>query len=107
VSAATGWDFSWKESAEVGERSLVLQRAFNMKHGYTRDHDSASPRMMQAQGDGPGKGMGCTAEDWEKTVDIYYEAMGWDKQGKPLPATLERLGLDFAIKDMGVIAPGA
>jgi len=24
---------------------------------------------------------------------IYYEKMGWDEQGRPLPRTLSRLGL--------------
>jgi len=102
VAAATGWDFSWREGADVGERSLNLQRAFNLKHGYSRDHDSASPRMMEAPRDGPAQGMNVAA-DWGKIVDCYYEAMGWDKEGRPLPETLRRLGLESVVQDLNLI----
>jgi aldehyde:ferredoxin oxidoreductase len=34
-------------------------------------------------------------------LDDYYRQMGWDeKTGKPLPETLERLGLGEAIEDI-------
>jgi aldehyde:ferredoxin oxidoreductase len=26
--------------------------------------------------------------------------MGWDKAGRPLPETLKRLGLEFAVKEL-------
>ncbi len=33
-------------------------------------------------------------EDWEKSLDMWYEAMGWDKEtGIPTRATLEKFGL--------------
>lgn len=105
VSAVTGWDFSWKEGAEVGERSLNLQRAFNLRHGYSRDHDSVSQRIREAPRDGPAQGMSVGA-DWEATVDAYYEAMGWDKEGRPLPETLRRLDLESVIQDLNLKGTG-
>jgi aldehyde:ferredoxin oxidoreductase len=40
-------------------------------------------------------------EKWPWMVENYYRLMGWDpKTGKPLPETLEKLGLRELIKDL-------
>jgi aldehyde:ferredoxin oxidoreductase len=37
----------------------------------------------------------------DEMLDDYYQRMGWDKEtGKPLPETLQALGLAYAIKDI-------
>jgi aldehyde:ferredoxin oxidoreductase len=36
-------------------------------------------------------------------LDIYYDALGWDMDGKPLPKTLIRLGLKDVAKDLAKI----
>ena len=37
----------------------------------------------------------------DQILSIYYEQMGWDiDTGKPLPDTLKKLGLEFAVKDI-------
>jgi hypothetical protein len=34
-------------------------------------------------------------------VSVWYETVGYDRQtGKPLPATLQELGLDYLIPDL-------
>jgi len=92
VSAATGWDFRWREAADVGARVLNLMRAFNIRHGETREHNSVSPRILEAPLDGPAKGIS-VGEKWDEMVDTYYETRGWDQEGRPLPETLTALGL--------------
>ncbi|MFC1925515.1 aldehyde ferredoxin oxidoreductase family protein [Chloroflexota bacterium] len=99
LSALTGWDFSWQEAAEVGERSMSLQRAFNIKHGHTREDNSISPRLKEALPDGPSQGVSIAA-NFDKMIDRYNEAVGWDREGRPLPENLKRLGLEFVIKDL-------
>jgi len=37
---------------------------------------------------------------WDKMLDAYYRGMGWDNDGKPLPETLEKYGLDYVAKDL-------
>jgi len=38
---------------------------------------------------------------WDQMLDIYYQKMGWKGEtGKPLPETLNRLGLGDMIKDI-------
>jgi len=99
VGAATGWDFTWREAVDVGERINNLMRAFNIRHGHTREHNAISPRIAEAPHEGPAKGISIGPK-FDKMVDDYYEAMGWDKAGRPLPETLKRLGLESVIKDL-------
>lgn len=99
VSAATGWDFTWEEAASVGERILNTMRAFNIRHGMTREHNSVSPRILEAPSGGPVQGI-TVADKWDEMLDTYYEAMGWDKQGRPLPETLSRLGLENVSQEL-------
>jgi aldehyde:ferredoxin oxidoreductase len=38
---------------------------------------------------------------WESLRRNYYQQMGWDAEtGKPLPETLERLGLAHIVPDL-------
>ncbi|MDO8637532.1 MAG: aldehyde ferredoxin oxidoreductase C-terminal domain-containing protein [Dehalococcoidia bacterium] len=38
--------------------------------------------------------MALDRDKWDKLLDEYYEIHGWDKEGRPTPQTLKRLGLD-------------
>jgi aldehyde:ferredoxin oxidoreductase len=99
VSAATGWDFDWREAADVGARILNLMRAFNVRHGHTREHNSVSPRIQEPPLGGPAEGIS-VGEKWDEMVDIYYETRGWDREGRPLPGTLTALGLDDVAREL-------
>ena len=101
ISAATGWDFTWREAAEVGYRVMNMMRAFNLKHGLTREDNHVSPRILEAPTEGSAAGVSI-APKFEQMLDTYYEAMGWDKEGRPLPETLKKLGLDRVAKDLGI-----
>ncbi|MFH1639701.1 MAG: aldehyde ferredoxin oxidoreductase C-terminal domain-containing protein, partial [Chloroflexota bacterium] len=97
VSAATGWDFPALEGMEVGRRIVNLLRAFNVRCGHTAAMDAPSPRYGSAPPDGPSAGK-TIMPFWNELRSRYYEGMGWDKEtGKPLPETLKRYGLEFAI----------
>jgi hypothetical protein len=40
-------------------------------------------------------------EIWKIAKVRYYEGMGWDKEtGKPLPETLKRYGLEYAVNEL-------
>jgi len=50
--------------------------------------------------DGPAKGK-AIAEHFDQMKRNYWRNMGWDTEtGKPLPETLERLGLGDLAKDL-------
>jgi len=100
VSAVTGWCFSYEEGMNVGRRIAHLLRAFNVRHGVSgRRLDRPSPRYGSKPDAGPGKGKSLI-DVWDKMLDAYYEGMGWDSDGKPLPETLERYGLDYVARDL-------
>ena len=100
VSAVTGWDFTALEALNVGKRIVNLLRCFNIRHGHTAAMDAPSPRYGSAPVDGPSKGISIIPQ-WNELRSQYYEGMGWDKEtGKPLPETLKRYGLEYAIDEL-------
>ena len=102
LSAVTGWDYTWLDCLHVGDRTATMMRLLNIRYGQTREHDWMSPREYEAPTEGPAKGISA-APVWDKMLDIFYEAMGWDKEGKPLPETLKNLGLEDVGKELGII----
>jgi len=100
LGAVTGWDFSTEEALEAGRRIVNLLKAFNLKHGLTAELDAPSPRYGSSQVDGPLKAKSI-APYWPQMLRSYYEEMGWDPEtGKPIPETLEKLGLGYVVKDL-------
>jgi aldehyde:ferredoxin oxidoreductase len=100
VGAATGWDFSEAEGWKAGRRIVHLLRAFNLRHGAAgRALDRPSARYGSAPDAGSGKGITLVAH-WEEMLDMYYQGMGWDEAGKPLPDTLKTFGLDYVVNDL-------
>jgi aldehyde:ferredoxin oxidoreductase len=77
-----------------GERTINLFRLFNIREGLTPSCDTASPRLLEAPVDGPNKGR-VLGPLIDQAVRAYYREMGWDEDtGRPLPATLEGLGIE-------------
>jgi aldehyde:ferredoxin oxidoreductase len=93
LNAVTGWDYTTEEAVSTGLRILNLMRMFNFRHGLTKEVEAPSERYKSTPIDGPavGKAIGI---HWDAIRDNYYEQMGWDvATGRPLPQTLEKLGL--------------
>ncbi len=100
VSAVTGWDFSADEAKRVGLRAVNLMRAFNVRAGIKAELDRPSSRYGSTPVDGPSKGQNIMVH-WDKMLRNYYRLMGWDEEtGKPLPKTLQNLGLEHVVKDL-------
>jgi aldehyde:ferredoxin oxidoreductase len=100
VRAATGYDFAAEEVSQVGLRIANMFRCFNLRHGLKRDMEVPSPKYCSIPADGPHKGISIMPI-WNEIVDKYYELLGWEKNsGKPLPETLEKLGLARLVNDI-------
>jgi aldehyde:ferredoxin oxidoreductase len=96
----TGWNYSELQAKETALRIDNLLRVFNIRHGLGPDIEIPSTRYWSAPVDGPAKGRDIKPH-WEKIMSDFYTTMGWDrKTGKPLPATLEALGLSYTVKDI-------
>ncbi len=94
IKYATGWnDFSADEALLVGERMVALQRIIAIKRGFTsKDEFDISDRLLEAPKAGTAAGKSIKPH-LERMVREYYELVGWDLNGTPTPAALERVGL--------------
>ena len=97
LKSATGNDYSAQDILKIGERVFNLQRAFNNRFGVTREDDVLPLRVMTPQIGGPNEGVVMNFSD---QLIEYYEARGWETDGRPSKAKLKELGLDFVIKDL-------
>jgi len=68
-----------------------MEREFNNAAGFTAKDDSLPKRLLtEAAKTGPAKGR---VNELAEMLPKYYEARGWDAEGRPTTATRERLGL--------------
>ncbi len=79
---------------KAGERIVNLERAFNVREGFSRKDDRLPDRIMSE----PLRTLGAPGEgemvrEMEKFLDRYYQLRGWTKDGVPTAQKLEELGL--------------
>lgn len=98
VNAACGYDFGVDDLLRCGERGWTLKRAINNRLGLTRANDKLPKALLEPLADGPVAGY---VPPLEEMLAAYYAARGWDPvTGRPAQATLLRLGLEDAAKDL-------
>jgi aldehyde:ferredoxin oxidoreductase len=94
--AITGMPVSQQRLDEISERIWTLTRTFSVRAGLTRADDTL-PRRFLRDALPSGVAKGCTAfvsdDDMNLVLDKYYMMRGWDRDGVPLPETLEKLGI--------------
>ncbi len=88
----TGWEFTGAELEAVGERVVNLRKLYNLREGATRAEDTLPERLLAG---GPGA---LDRGGLDSMIAAYFAARGWDADGVPTPATLERLGLDRFVR---------
>ena len=95
LTAITGVDWTEAEYLRAGERIYNLERAFNVREGFSRDDDALPARFFDDPlGTGPGKGAVLKRDEFEKKLTEYYRDRGWDeKTGCPAPKKLAELGI--------------
>ncbi len=96
--ATTGLPMTGEELYRCGERVYNVEKLFNVREGFGRESDYPPQRFFgEAMPDGPGKGSKLNRDDYDRLLDEYYEARGWDKvSGHPTPEKLRQLGLEGA-----------
>ncbi len=101
VSAVTGWETSLWELMKVGERATTMARCFNVIHGATREDDTLPDRMFEPLKGGPLAGKKMDREEFERSLPLYYEMMGWDRDtGIPTEGKLYELGIGWLSEKM-------
>ncbi len=96
IKLATGWeDYALEEYNTTNERLWTLRRMINVREGMTRKDDVLPERHYTLPiNAGPRKGRVISREEFEKELDKFYEARGWDKVGIPTKERLKSLGLE-------------
>jgi aldehyde:ferredoxin oxidoreductase len=103
LSAVWGEQVEPQELLLLGERIWNTERLFNLAAGFTRADDTLPARLLhEPVPAGPSAGQ---VVDLPPMLDEYYISRGWDAQGVPVAAKLERLGLEETAAAAGV-APG-
>ncbi|MFA4965780.1 MAG: aldehyde ferredoxin oxidoreductase family protein, partial [Thermoleophilia bacterium] len=91
LSAVWGETVEPQELLLLGERIWTAERLFNLAAGFTRAADSLPARLLhEPVPAGPSAGH---VVDLPPMLDEYYTSRGWDVQGWPSAAKLDRLGL--------------
>ncbi|MFW9926059.1 MAG: aldehyde ferredoxin oxidoreductase C-terminal domain-containing protein, partial [Candidatus Thorarchaeota archaeon] len=100
LNSATGLKYDDKQVSIFGQRVETLIRLFNINEGIKRKDDVVPPKFWQAETIGPSKGMKAfiDKDDFEKSLDQYYEYRGWNKEGVPTSGTIDKLGLSSLMK---------
>jgi aldehyde:ferredoxin oxidoreductase len=97
VSAVTGWETSEPEIFLWGRRRWNLMRLYNLREGIDAVADALPRRFFQEPIDaGRHAGLQLDEQTFRAAINQYYELVGWDSAGVPLPSTLVALGLQWA-----------
>jgi aldehyde:ferredoxin oxidoreductase len=94
--AATGLPLNPEALLRCGERVYNVEKLFNWGEGFGREEDYPPRRFFEEEmPDGPSKGARLKREEYDRVLEDYYEARGWDKKtGCPTPEKLRSLGLE-------------
>ena len=92
LSAVTGIHYATGELIKVGERVWNLERLYNLREGFTAQHDTLPPRLLtESVTAGPSQGW---VSHLEPMLKEYYRTRGWDEHGVPKPQKLKELNLE-------------
>jgi aldehyde:ferredoxin oxidoreductase len=99
----TGVEMSGKELLQAGERIFNVEKAFNVRLGWTREDDNFSNPdkfLEEPLKDGSFKGQ---VFPLNPMLDEYYEARGWGQDGYQTREKLEELGLQKIANELGTL----
>ena len=101
--AALGFDYTEEELLTVGERVWTLTRLFNVREGFDRADDGLPAAVRRPSTDAVREGADPTA--FEDLLSAYYDIRGWNAEGRPTRALLDRLDLADVVDDATPVAP--
>ncbi|MFX0069475.1 MAG: aldehyde ferredoxin oxidoreductase family protein [Candidatus Hermodarchaeota archaeon] len=90
-SAVSGINLDENDLNIAAERIINLERMYNIKLGFNRNHDTLPKRFLEEPMP-KGESKGQTVE-LETLLNDYYSVMGWNGNGIPTKKKLKELGL--------------
>lgn len=99
---STGLKMPARKLQEAGERIYNLEKAYNIREGWTKKDDYPPPRVLKDPiPNGVAKGSIVTKKEFESMLDAYFEARSWTQNGIPTKSKLTKLELNRVAKDIG------
>jgi len=101
-SAMTGEEVTGADMLRAAERIHNLEKAFNVREGWTRAEDQPPERWVkEKKPDGVYKGEYCDAVKFNEMLTEYYRRRGWNPDtGLPTRAKLESLDLKYVADEL-------
>lgn len=96
VEAVTGWPMSYWRLMKTVERGTTLARIFNLREGFSLSNDTIPQRFFTSPLDGPLQNISIDINAHTEARELYYQMLGWDKDGIPTHARLVELGIEWA-----------
>ena len=97
VDGVFGLHFTEDEMKDVGRRIYATERLFNIREGMGRKDDYLPERHYEEPtplGQEINRNKVIDRVKYDAMLDEYYDFHGWDREGRPLPETLKKIGLD-------------
>jgi len=91
VRVVTGLPLEDEELIGVGKRTYTLERWYNSRAGFGRKEDLLPRRFLEERfTEGASRNR---VVDLDPMLDQYYRLRGWDREGVPLPETMQQLNV--------------
>ncbi len=95
LEAVIGTNMDEEELMEIGERINNLKQLFNYRTGIRRKDFFLPERLTQEPIDsGVSEGAVITEQEMNQMLDEYFEARGWDSEGRPSSSKLNELRIE-------------
>ncbi len=100
----TGIQTASEDMQKAGERIYNLEKAYNVREGWTKKDDYPPPRVMKDPIlDGASKGSLVSEEEFDRMLSAYFEARRWNKNGIPTKQKLSELALNEVGEQLGSV----
>lgn len=101
ISAGQGCKISIDDLLEASSRVAAQERAFVIREGIGRNHDTLPKSLFNRKLPGTWPDDELDINKFEKMKDDYYKGMGWDiRTGFPTVKTLQKLNLGDVAMDL-------
>jgi aldehyde:ferredoxin oxidoreductase len=99
VNAVTGLSHNAGTLERIAWRTLTLERAFNNLAGFSGSDDWMPDRFYTEAVEIEGRSLMCDRRAFTQMHREYYDAMGWDGNGRPTEDTLRKLELGSLLQN--------
>jgi aldehyde:ferredoxin oxidoreductase len=94
LSGVTGINFSTSRLEEVANRIAAVERLFNLDAGLTREDDTLPERFSREPIRVAGEERVVSREAVDRMRHDYYQARGWDAEGRPTENLIRSLRIE-------------